>query len=130
MSYEWMFDGFCNFRDEEGILPNVEIKEDKFDEICEIQGTEFESKFLAMMPVTPYYIVVVSCPDYIMIMITADELEMELPIRGQVAAKHTSRDSSLGGRQRADLAWTKVTGGIRCCPQFVQNRRERVNDTR
>ena len=44
-----------------------------------------------------------------------------------VAAKSTSQDSWLGGRQRADFAWTKVTGGIRCCPAFVEDR-ERVND--
>ena len=126
MSCEWMFERFWYFRNTYGLLPNEEIEEDKFDEIWGKLGIEFKSKFLAMMPVFLYYIVVVSCPDHI----TADELQLELLIRGYVAAKHTSRDSSLGGRQRADLAWTKVTGGIRCCPQFVQNRRERVNDTR
>ena len=41
------------------------------------------------MPATTYYTVVVSCPDHI----TADELELELPIRGYVAAKRPSRDS-------------------------------------
>ena len=76
------------------------------------------------MPVAPYYIVVVSCPDHI----TADEFELVLPIRGFIAAKHTSRDSWRGCRQRADFAWTKVTGGIRCCPALVQDW-ERVNDT-
>ena len=77
-------------------------------------GTEFNAKFLAMMPVTPYYIVVVSCSDHI----AADELELELSIRGYVAAKRTSRDSCRGCRQRADFAWTKVTGGIPCCPHL------------
>ena len=76
------------------------------------------------MPVTPYYIVVVSCSDHI----AADELELELSIRGYVAAKRTSRDSCRGCRQRADFAWTKVTGGIRCCPAFVEDPK-RVNNT-
>ena len=53
---------------------------------------------------------------------------MELPTRGYVAAKRTSRDSWRGCRQRADFAWTKVTGGIRCCPAFVEDRK-RVNYT-
>ena len=41
-----------------------------------------------MMPVTLYYIVVVGYPDHN----TADDLELELPIRGYVAAKSTSQD--------------------------------------
>ena len=61
-----------------------------------------------MMPVTPYYIVVVSCSDHI----AADELELELSIRGYVAAKRTSRDSWRGCRQRADFVWTKVTDSL------------------
>ena len=60
-------------------MPHVEIKGDKFDEIWEKLGTEFKSKFL-MMPVAPYYIVVVSCPDYM----NADELELELLMRDYV----------------------------------------------
>ena len=108
MSCEWMFEGFWYFRNKDGILPSEQIKEDKFDEIWGKLGTEFKSQFLAMMPVILYYIVVVSCPDHI----TADELELELPIRGYVAAKRTSRDSWRGCRQRADFVWTKVIGGI------------------
>ena len=108
MSCEWMFEGFWYFRNKYGLLPNEEIEEDKFDEIWGELGNEFKSKFLAMMPVTPYYIVVVSCPDHI----TADELELELPIRGYVAAKRTSRDSWRGCRQRADFVWTKVTDSL------------------
>ena len=55
MSCEWMFEGFWNFRNEHGLLPNEEIKEDKFDEIWGKRGTEFKSKFQPTMPVTPYY---------------------------------------------------------------------------
>ena len=69
-------------------MPNVEIKVDRFDEIWEKLRTEFKSKFLTMMSVTPYNIAVVSCPDYM----KADELKLELPMRSYVAAKHTSRD--------------------------------------
>ena len=64
-----------------------------------------------MMPVTPYYIVVVSCPDYV----KAEKLEMELLIRGYVAAKLTSLDSWRRCRPREDFAWTKVTGWILFC---------------
>ena len=71
------------------LFPSVEIKEDKFDKIWGNLGTEFKSNFLAMMPVTLYYTVVVSCPNYM----TADELELELLIRGYVAAKYTSQGS-------------------------------------
>ena len=113
-----------DFGYEYGLLPNEEIEEDKFDEIWGELGNEFKSKFLAMMPVTPYYIVVVSCSDHN----TVDDLELELPIRGYVAAKRTSLDSWRGYRQRSDFAWTMVTGGIRCCPAFVEDRK-RVNDT-
>ena len=84
-----MFEGIWYFRNKDGLLPNEQIKEDKFDVIWGNlkQGTEFKSKFLAMMPVTPYYIVVVSYPDHNKV----DDLELELPIRGYVAAKRTSR---------------------------------------
>ena len=80
---------------------------------------------MAMLPVTPCYIKVVSCPDYT----NLDEIQqqLELPIRGYVAAKCTSRESWRRCRQREDFAWTKVTGGIRCCPDFVQDWK-RVND--
>ena len=61
MSCEWMFEGFWYFLNKYGLLPKEEIEEDKFDEIWGELGTEFKSKFLAMMPVTPYYIVVVTC---------------------------------------------------------------------
>ena len=81
------FEEFLYFRNKDGLLPNEQIKKDEFDEIWGKLGTEFKSKFLAMMPVTQYYyIVVVSRPDHI----TADELELESPIRGYVAAKSTS----------------------------------------
>ena len=71
-------------------------------------GTEFKSKFLAMMPVTPYYIVVVSCPDHI----TADELQLELLIRGYVAAKHTTRGCE-------DVANGRISRGQRSLAGFV-----------
>ena len=62
-----------------------------------------------------------------------DEIQqqLELPIRGYVAAKRTSLDSRRGCCQWEDFAWTKVAGGIRCwprCPEFVKDR-ERVNAT-
>ena len=71
-----MFEGFWYFWNKDGLLPNEQIKEDKFDKILRKLGTKFKSKFLAIVPVAPYYIVVVSYPDHI----TADELELELPI--------------------------------------------------
>ena len=51
-----------------------------------------------------------------------DELKLELPKRGSVAAKSTSRMSPKVG-----FTWTKVTGGTRCCPEFVEEQK-RVND--
>ena len=54
--------------------------------------------------------------------------QLKLLIHGYVAAKHTSLDSWRGCSQREDFAWTKVTGGIQCCPELVQERK-RVNDT-
>ena len=101
----------------------MEIKVDKFDEIWEKLRTEFKSKFLTMMSVTPYNIAVVSCPDYM----KADELKLELPMRSYVAAKHTSRDLWQGLHQREDFALTKVIGRIWCCPEFVEDL-ERLND--
>ena len=59
---EWMLLGFRYFWNEDGLLPFVEIKEDKFDKIWEKLGTQFKSKFLTMLLVTPCYIVDVSCP--------------------------------------------------------------------
>ena len=59
---------------------------------------------------------------------TADELELEPPIRGCVAAKLTSqecwRECCIQGE---DFTWTKVTGSILCCPEFVEDWK-RVND--
>ena len=70
------------------------------------------------MPVSPYYIVVVSCPDYM----KADELKLELPICGYVAAKHTSLESSRGCCQRRPTGYGAVP-----TPEFVQDW-ERVNE--
>ena len=56
-----------------------------------------------------------------------DELELELLIHGYVAAKRTSTDLWRGCHQQEDFTWTKVTGGIRCCPVFVEDRK-REND--
>ena len=106
----------------DGLLPHVEIGENEFEEIWKKLGVEFKSKFLTLPPVTPCYIVVVSN-------MKLDEIQQqrELPIRGYVDAKRTSRESWRECRQREDFAWTKVTGGIRCCPEFVQDQK-RVND--
>ena len=54
MSCEWMFEGFWYFRNEDWLLSNVEIEEDKFQEIWKKLGAEFKPKFLTMLPVTPY----------------------------------------------------------------------------
>ena len=101
------------FPNEDGLLPHVDVEENKFDEIWEKLGAEFKSKSLTMLPVTPYYIVFVSCLDDMKL----DEIQkqLELQIHGYVAAKSKSRDSWRGCRQREDLLWTKVTGGFRCC---------------
>ena len=112
MSCEWMFEGFWYFRNKDGLLPNEQIKEDKFDEIWEKVGTEFKSRFLAMMPVTPYSIVVVSYPDHI----TADELQLELLIRGYVAAKHTTEVTTRGCE---DVANGRISRGQRSLAGFV-----------
>ena len=56
MSCEWMFKGIWYFRNKDGLLPNKEIKDEKFDEIWGKQGTGFKYKFMAIMPVTQYYI--------------------------------------------------------------------------
>ena len=44
-------------------MPDLEIQDDKFDYIWEKLGAEIGSKFLKMLPVTPYYIVVVGNPE-------------------------------------------------------------------
>ena len=72
-----------------GLLPLVEIKEDTFDKIWGKVVAEFKAIFLTMLPVTPHYFVVVSCPDNMKVY----DLELELQIRGYVATKHTSSKS-------------------------------------
>ena len=46
-------------------------------------GAEIRSKFLTILPVTPYYIAVVSNPEEMKI----DEFKMTLPLRVYIAAK-------------------------------------------
>ena len=40
--------------------PDVEIEDDIFDEMWKRLGAEIDSMFLTMLPVTPYYIAVVT----------------------------------------------------------------------
>ena len=44
-----MFEGFRYFRNKDGLLPNEQIKADKFDEIWGELEIEFKSKFRAIM---------------------------------------------------------------------------------
>ena len=80
----------------------MEIEEDELEEIWEKLGSEFKSKKFTMLSVTLYYIVVVSCPDYMKL----DEIQqqLQLPIRGCLAAKCTSRESWRECRPREDSA--------------------------
>ena len=89
------------------------------------ENPEIESAILRMLHVTPEYIVLVS--NQAEIVVTEDESELALPLRGSIAAKHTSRESWQRFCQREEFEWTKVTGGIRFWPQFMEDRK-RVND--
>ena len=72
-------------------------------------GAEIKSKFLRMLHVTLYYIVLVSHPEYMKV----DEFEMMLPICGYIAAKRTSRE--LLGK---DLANGRISRGQRSLAGF------------
>ena len=78
-----------------------------------------------MLHVTPEYIVLVSNPAEIVV--AEDESELALPLRGYIAAKHTSRESWQRFRQREEFEWTKVRGWNQFWPQFMEDR-ERVLD--
>ena len=85
-----MFERFCYFPNEDRLLPNVKIEETKFEDYWGKLGAEFKLKFLTMLPVTPCYIVIVSCPDYRKL----DEIQqLQLPLRSHFAAKQTSLES-------------------------------------
>ena len=74
-----------------------------------------------MLHVTPEYIVVVSNPAEIIVDEDASEIMIILPLRGNIAAKRTSRESWQRFRQRKEFEWTKITGGIRFWPQFMDD---------
>ena len=71
-----------------------------------------------MMSVNPYYIVVVSCPDYMKL----DEIQqqLQLPIRGCLAAKCTSRESWRECRPREDSAWQRSLTGFGAVPNLYR----------
>ena len=52
-----MFEGLWYFQNDYGLLPDVEIQDDKFDDIWEKMGAEIRSKLVTMLPVTQFYIV-------------------------------------------------------------------------
>ena len=70
-------------------------------------GAEIKSAFLTMLHVTPEYIKVVSNPAEIIV--DEDASEIIIPLRGYMAAKHTSRESWQRFRQRKEFEWTKIT---------------------
>ena len=80
-------------------------------------GAEIRSAFMTMLHVTPEYIVVVSNPAKNIV--DEDEYEIKLPLRGYIAAKHTSQESWQRVRQRKEFEWTKMKGWIRFWPQFM-----------
>ena len=86
----------------------------------ETMGAEIRSAFMTMLHVTPEYIVVVSNPAKIIV--DEDEYEIKLPLRGYIAAKHTSQESWQRVRQRKEFKWTKMKGWIRFWPQFMDDR--------
>ena len=55
------------------------------------------------------------------IIVDEDASEIILPLRGYMAAKHTSRESWQRFRQRKEFEWTKITGGILFWPQFMDD---------
>ena len=118
-----MFTGHWYFQNTYGALaalPDVEIEQDdKLEEMWEKIGAEIKSAFLTMLHVTPEYIVVVSNPAEIIV--DEDESEIILPLRGYIAAKRTSRESWQRFGQRKEFEWTKITGGIRFWPQFMDD---------
>ena len=59
---------------------------------------------------------VVSCLDHMKV----DEIQLELPIRKEHMPRVIARMSD--GFKREDFMWTKVTGGIWCCPELEEDR--------
>jgi len=88
-------------------------------------GEELKSAFLKMLPVKPEYIVIVSGTEHLTILETND---FALQIRGYIAAKRTSRAAWQRFGQREKFEWTKVTGGIRAWPQFLEDHRRVLDD--
>ena len=85
-----MFEEFRYFQNEIRLWMKMKkISLTTFEENWEL-SSRLQVKISDQARVNPYYIVVVSYPDDIKL----DELELALPIRGYVAAKHTSRESS------------------------------------
>ena len=125
-STEWMFEGYWYFDNMYGIKPdNDESDCDKYDAIFkkmrnEVKWALQKFKLLHEAHVTPEYIVVVGTTVYI-------GVELRMHVRGYIAAKKTSLETWRGFRQREDFTWTKVTGGIRCLPIFLEDRK-RVQD--
>ena len=77
--------GHWHFQNTYGALPDVEIEQDdKLEEMWGKMGAEIKSAFLAMLHVTPEYIVVVSNPAEIIV--DEDASEIILPLRGYIAA--------------------------------------------
>ena len=132
-SREWMFTGIWHFKNTYGVLPNeiihgiecVRMDLDAFENMWEQMGAELKSAFLKMLPVKPEYIVVVSGLEHLSMSETND---LELQIRGYIAAKRTSREAWQSFGQRDKFEWTKVTGGIRAWPQFLADRRSVLDD--
>ena len=94
MSTEWMFEGFWYFWNEFGVknfglLPDVKIPDNMFNDIWGKMGVEIRSKFVIMLPVTPSYIVIHGNPEEMKI----DEFKMTLPLHGYISAKRTSQES-------------------------------------
>ena len=123
-STEWMFEGNWYFDNAYGIQPDDEDMDcDKYDAMFEKMRNEVKStlqKLLHEAHVAPEYIVVIGTAVYI-------GVELRMHVRGYIAAKRTSLETWRGFRQREDFGWTKVTGGIRCLPIFMEDRK-RVQD--
>ena len=74
-----------------------------------------------MLPVNPYYFLVISHPEYMKV----DGFEIEFPIYCYVAAKLTSRESGqeICEGQALDFTWTNVTCWIHCWPNRLNDRK-------
>ena len=56
-----------------------------------------------------------------------DGSEIILQLRGYMSAKRTSRESWQRFCQRKEFEWTKITGGIRFWPQFMDDEESVLN---